>query len=163
MIERTLVMIKPDAVQRGLIGKITERFENAGFKIVGIKMFWADEDFAKKHYTEDVAKRRGKVVRDRCVNFLKEGPVVAMVIEGSSAIENVRKITGETEPRKAVPGTIRGDLCHVSYAYCDKKGEVVRNLIHASANKKDAEIEVKLWFSDSELYDYKTVHEKYTV
>ncbi len=161
MIEKTLILIKPDGVQRGLIGKIIERFENTGLKIIGMKMFWVDEDFAKKHYTEDLAKRKGNEIRKRNIEFLKEGPVVAMVIEGISAIENVRKLVGETEPKNALPGTIRGDFCHISYAYSDKKKIVAKNVVHASSNKKDAENEIKLWFSDSELYNYETVHEKH--
>jgi nucleoside-diphosphate kinase len=159
MIERTLVLIKPDGVQRSLIGRITSRFEDAGLKIVGAKLVWVDEAFARKHYTEDLEKRRGKHVRDYMADFIKSGPVMAFVFEGVDAIENVRKIVGATEPKAAVPGTIRGDFAHVSYSHCDEKKMGVRNLIHASADKKDAEYEVKLWFADKELHSYKTVHD----
>jgi len=159
MIERTLVLIKPDGVQRGLIGKIITRFEDVGLKIVGMKMMWANEEFAKKHYTEDLAKRRGEHVRKYMTDFITTGPVIAMVIEGVHAIENVRKMCGATEPKAALPGTIRGDFSHVSFAYCDDKKMVVKNVIHASADKKDAEYEVPLWFSKSELHTYKTVHD----
>ena len=114
------------------------RFEDAGYKIVGMKFVWADEDFAKRHYTEDLAIRRGEHVRARMVRFIREGPVVAMALEGVNSIEGVRKIVGETEPRKAAPGTIRGDFAHVSYAYPDSKEAPVKNLIHASADAKDA-------------------------
>jgi len=159
MIERTLVLIKPDGVQRCLIGRITGRFEDAGLKIVGLKMVWADEEFAKKHYTEDLAIRRGQHVRDFMTTFIKSGPVVAFVLEGVAAIENVRKIVGATEPKAALPGTIRGDFAHTSYHYCDGKKQVVKNLIHASADAKDAAYEMPLWFSPEELHSYKTVHD----
>ncbi len=159
MIERTLVLIKPDGVQRALVGRIIARFEDAGYKIVGMKFVWADEDFAKRHYTEDLAIRRGEHVRARMVRFIREGPVVAMALEGVNSIEGVRKIVGETEPRKAAPGTIRGDFAHVSYAYADSKEAPVKNLIHASADAKDAAAEVPLWFSDKELHTYRTVHD----
>ncbi len=159
MIERTLVLLKPDAVQRGLIGKVLERFENAGMKIVGMRMQWVDKEFARKHYTEDLAKRRGEKIRELMVNFLIEGPVVAVALEGVNAIENTRKIVGDTEPRSALPGTIRGDFCHISYQYCNNKGIAVKNVIHASANKAYAENELKLWFNKKELHSYKTVHD----
>ncbi|MFH1400034.1 MAG: nucleoside-diphosphate kinase [Nanoarchaeota archaeon] len=159
MIERTLVLVKPDGVQRGLVGKILMRFEDAGLKIIGMKMIWADETFAKKHYTEDLAKRRGQKVRDMMVQFLQHGPVVAFCLEGVRAIENVRKIVGSTEPRAAAPGTIRGDFSHVSFSYCDDKGQVVKNLIHASSDKNDAESEIALWFDAKDLHTYRTVHD----
>jgi nucleoside-diphosphate kinase len=159
VVERTLVLIKPDGVQRGLIGKIIGRFEDAGLKIIGMKMVWVNEEFARKHYTEDLEKRRGKHVRDYMTDFIKSGPVVAYVLEGVDAIENVRKMVGATEPKAAVPGTIRGDFAHVSYSHCDEKKQGVRNLIHASSDKKDAEYEVSLWFKSEELHSYKTVHD----
>jgi len=155
MIEKTLVLIKPDGVQRGLTGKIVSRFEDAGMKISAMKMVWVDKNFAKKHYTEDIAKRHGAHIRQYNIDFLSEGPVIALVLEGVHAIENVRKIVGPTEPREAPPGTLRGDFCHVSYAYADKRKTVVRNIIHASSSKEDAEHEVKLWFSAKEIHDYK--------
>lgn len=158
-IERTLVLLKPDAVQRCFAGEIITRFERAGLKFVGMKMQSADAEFAKKHYTEDITKRRGEHVRNHLVKFLQEGPVVALVLEGVNAIENVRKLVGSTEPKVAQPGTIRGDYAHVSYAYADEKQMVVRNLIHASSDAKDAEYEVNLWFTPKELHSYKTVHD----
>jgi nucleoside-diphosphate kinase len=159
MIERTLVLIKPDGVQRCFAGRIISRFEDAGLKIVGMKMVWADDAFARKHYTEDIEKRRGKHVRDYLADFIKSGPVIAFVLEGVNAIENVRKLVGSTEPKSAQPGTIRGDFAHTSYAYCDSKKMVVKNLIHASADAKDAEYETGLWFKPGELHTYKTVHD----
>jgi len=161
MIERTLVLIKPDGVQRGIMGEIITRFERVGLKIVGMKMSWVDEEFAKKHYTEDITKRRGEKVRIALLKLLKSGPVLAFVLEGVHAIEIVRKLIGETEPKVATPGTIRGDYTHVSYAFVDTTGEAVRNIIHASSDAKDAKSEVALWFTPEELHTYETVHEKH--
>ena len=157
--ERTLVLIKPEGVQRALVGKIISRFEDAGLKIIGMKQIWADKEFAGKHYTEDIAERRGKKVRDMLLNYITEGPLIAMVLEGVNAIENVRKIVGGTEPKSAPPGTIRGDFAHVSFAHADAKNIPVKNLIHASGNEKDAKHEVSLWFSEKELHSYKTVQD----
>ena len=89
------------------------------------------------------------------LDFITEGPVVAMIIEGVRAIENVRKLVGTTESREALPGTIRGDFSHVSYSYADKKGIAIKNIIHASANETDAKNETALWFSIDEVFDYK--------
>ncbi len=158
MIEKSLVLLKPDAVQRSLMGRIVQRFEDAGLKIIGLKMVWIDEDFAKKHYF-DVAQRRGEKVFKLMVKFLAHGPVVAICIEGVNAIENVRKLVGATEPKSANPGTIRGDFAHISYSYADAKNLGVKNLIHASGSTDDAKIEIPLWFSPKELHSYKTVHD----
>lgn len=158
-IERTFVMLKPDAVQRCFVGEILTRFEKVGLKIVGLKLVWVTEEFARQHYTEDLEKRRGKQVRDYMVDFIKAGPVVAICFEGVHAIEIVRKMIGSTEPRAASPGTIRGDYSHVSYAHCDKLSKGVRNIVHASADAKDAAYEVNLWFTDKELHSYSTVHD----
>ncbi|MEK6837197.1 MAG: nucleoside-diphosphate kinase [Nanoarchaeota archaeon] len=159
MIERTLVLLKPDAVQRGIMGRVLSRFEDAGLKVVGMKLVWVDKRFAYRHYTEELAKRAGKHVREMIAEFLTTGPVVAIVLEGINAIENVRKMVGSTEPKSAAPGTIRGDFSHMSYGYADSKKSPVKNLVHASANKKEAEAEVKLWFTAKELHSYKTVHD----
>lgn len=157
--EKTLVLIKPEGIKRGIIGKVITRFEDAGFKIIGMKMVWADKDFAKKHYTEDIEKRHNKKIRDMLLDYIVEGPVIAMVLQGIDVIENIRKIVGGTEPKSSPPGTIRGDFAHVSYAYADAKGMAVKNIIHASADKKDAEHEISLWFSKKDLHDYKTLHD----
>ncbi|MFQ5474920.1 MAG: nucleoside-diphosphate kinase [Candidatus Nanoarchaeia archaeon] len=162
MIEKTFVAIKPDGVQRGLIGRVIQRFEDAGLKVVGMKMIWIDKDFARQHYTEDISRRRGEKVRDLLLDFITQGPVIAMVLEGVEAIEVVRKIVGTTEPKSAAPGTIRGDFTHVSYGQSDKAGKAVPNVIHASSDKKDAEAEIALWFGIEELHKYKTVHEMHT-
>ena len=161
MIERTLVLVKPDGVQRCIVGRIIKRFEDAGFKIVGMKMQWVDKEFAKQHYTQDIAERRGEKVRELLLDFITEGPVVAMCLEGVNAIENVRKITGTTEPKSAPPGTIRGDFAHVSFSYADNKEIAVKNIIHASADETDAEAEVKLWFKPEEMHSFKTVHDAF--
>jgi nucleoside-diphosphate kinase len=163
MIERTLVLLKPDAVQRCVSGELISRFERAGLKIVGMKMAWANEDFAKQHYTEDIAIRRGEAARRRVVSFIVSGPVIAMVLEGISAVEVVRKIVGETEPKKAAPGTIRGDYAHMSFAWADAQDKGVPNLIHASGNVEEAKSEVALWFKPEELHTYKTVHDLHVV
>ncbi|MBI2581373.1 nucleoside-diphosphate kinase [Candidatus Woesearchaeota archaeon] len=159
MIERTLVLLKPDAVQRGIMGRILGRFEDAGLKVVGMKMVWVDKKFALKHYTEELAKRAGAHVRQMIAEFLTTGPVIAMVLEGINAIENTRKLVGSTEPKAAAPGTIRGDFSHMSYGYADAKKVPVKNLVHASSSKQDAAAEIKLWFSQKELHSYKTVHD----
>jgi len=156
--EQTLVILKPDAVQRGLMGNIITRFENAGLKIVGMKMVWVDKEFAEKHYF-DVAERRGQKVLDNTLKVITEGPVVALVIEGPHTVELGRKIVGPTEPRVAPPGTIRGDFAIHSFAYTDKADKAVKNTVHASGSVADAEIEIKLWFTKDELHSYKTVHE----
>lgn len=157
MIERTLVLIKPDGVQRGLIGEVIKRFENVGLKIVGMRMEWVGDKFAKKHYKAHVDKSFFSAL----ISMITEGPVMAMVLEGIHSIELVRKIVGSTEPRKASPGTIRGDFSHHSYEYTDPKGIAIKNIIHASGSKKEAEDEIKLWFKPKELHSYKTVHEKH--
>ena len=155
MMEKTLVLLKPDAVQRGLMGKIITRFEDAGLKAVAMKMVWIEPDFAKKHYSAHLKK----AFYPGLEKMITEGPVVAMCIEGLHAVETVRKIVGPTEPKSAAPGTIRGDFAHHSYEFTDKQGKAIKNLIHASGNQKEAEEEVKLWFKDNELHSYKTVHE----
>ena len=158
MIERSLVLLKPDCVQRGVMGRIISRFEDAGMKIVGAKMVWMDEEFGKKHYF-DVAERRGEKVLQVLLGFMTEGPVMALCVEGVNAVESIRKMVGATEPKAALPGTIRGDFAHVSYGYADEKGIGVKNLIHASGNVEEAKAEVALWFKDEELHTYKTVHD----
>jgi nucleoside-diphosphate kinase len=159
MIERTLVVIKPDGVQRALIGEVIRRFEKIGLKVVGIKMAKISEIFAKKHYTKDISKRRGELVRINLIKFITEGPVVAFVLEGVHAIETARKLVGDTEPKSAKPGTIRGDFSHISYAYADKKKMAVRNVIHSSANIKEANHEIRLWFKINEILSYRSVHD----
>jgi len=159
VIERTFVAIKPDGVARGLVGEVIKRFENVGLKIVGMKLQWIDKEFAKKHYTEDISRRRGEKVRELLLDYITEGPILVMVLEGIHAIEVVRKLVGGTEPKTAQPGTIRGDFTHMSYAYADVNNKSVKNVIHASGNAEDAKYEVDLWFNKNELHAYKTVHD----
>ena len=161
MIERTLVLIKPDGVKRALIGECISRFEKRGLKIIAIKMKWADKAFAMKHYTEDITQRRGEKVRNNLIDFIVSGPVVAMVVEGVQAVEAVRKIVGDTEPRSAMPGTIRGDFAHVSYNHADATNKAVANLIHASSSTEEAKQEIAIWFNDDEIHGYKTSHEEH--
>ncbi len=158
MIERTLILLKPHAVQRGISGEVISRFENAGLKISGIKMVWVDKDFSKKHYSEHVDKDFYPGLE----RMITEGPIIAIALEGIHSVEIVRKMVGPTEPKEALPGTIRGDYSHVSYSYADKKGIAIKNIIHASGNSKEAKKEVSLWFSVEELHNYKTVHEIHT-
>ncbi|MBS3175538.1 nucleoside-diphosphate kinase [Candidatus Woesearchaeota archaeon] len=164
--ERTLVLLKPDAVKRGLTGNIISRFENVGLKIIGMKMVWADEEFARKHYREElderykeVEKKFGRNVRNELVKYLKEGPIVAFVLEGIDAIKVTRKIIGSTYPNESAVGTIRGDFAHISKDFANTKNIMVKNLIHASEDKANADIEIPLWFANKELHSYKTVHD----
>lgn len=163
MIERTLVLLKPDAVKRGVMGEIIARFEKVGMKIVACRLAFVDAAKAKEHYTEDIAIRRGEHVRQYLVDFVTSGPVMAMVIEGVDAIENVRMMVGATEPKSALPGTIRGDYSHVSYSHADAEKKVVANLVHASSDKADAEREILVWFRADEIYDYETIYQAHTM
>jgi nucleoside-diphosphate kinase len=158
--ERTLILVKPDGVQRALVGRILQRFEDAGLKIVGMKMVWIDKDFARKHYF-DLEERRGEKVFTTTTDAVTEGPVVAVVLEGVEAAANVRRIVGPTEPKSAAPGTIRGDFAHHSFAFTDAKDRAIRNVIHASGDADEAKQEVALWFEASELHDYKTDQDKH--
>lgn len=163
MMEKTLVVIKPDGVERQLTGKIVTRFEDAGLKIVALKMLKVDKDMAMKHYTEDLAQRRGEHIRKMMVDYISAGVVVAIVVEGVNAIDVVRKMTGDTEPKSAQPGTIRGDFTHVSFAYADAKKGPVKNVIHASSSPEDAQREVALWFTDDEIMKYSSVHDTHVL
>ncbi len=161
--ERTLVLLKPDAVDRGLVGEILQRFERVGLKIAGMKMVQAHEEMAKQHYTEDLAQRRGEHVRKMMIDMLMSGPIVAVCLEGVDAVELVRKMVGTTEPKAAAPGTIRGDYSHVSFKHADEKKIGINNLIHASGNTAEAEQEIKVWFTDAELYDHRPGYTKHTI
>ncbi|MEK7493719.1 MAG: nucleoside-diphosphate kinase, partial [Patescibacteria group bacterium] len=119
--ERTLVILKPDALDRGIVGEILTRFERVGMKMVGMKLLVSEKDAAALHYTEDLAKRRGEHVRTMMIEMLTSGPIVAMVLEGIDVVEVVRKMIGATEPKSAAPGTIRGDYAHISYRFADER------------------------------------------
>ena len=163
-IERTLVLFKPDAVQRGIVGEILTRFERVGLKIVGTKMIFPDKSHYHRHYEEigKMVTRRGEKAFDMTLNFMTQGPVIAMVLEGIESVELVRKIVGGTEPKTAIPGTIRGDYSHMSFGYADERSVGMRNLIHASGDSREAKEEIRHWFKTSELYDYPVAHEKFT-
>ncbi|MBI1833672.1 MAG: nucleoside-diphosphate kinase [Candidatus Andersenbacteria bacterium] len=183
-IERTLVIIKPDGIQRGLIGEILDRFEQTGLKFVGMKMVWPDKKLVGNHYTGDEkyntevgekalknAKEHGKEmnesaldiglrIRETNIRYLSTGPVLAFVLEGNTAIKSVRNIIGGTNPLTADIGTIRGDYTIDDFAQADIESRAVRNLMHASSEPDEAKREIALWFSDKELYDYQTVMDK---
>jgi nucleoside-diphosphate kinase len=163
-VERTLVLFKPDAVQRGVVGDILSRFERVGLKIIGTKMLAPDQKHYYKHYEEigQVITRRGQSTFDNVLDMMSQGPVIAMVFEGVEAVELVRKLVGSTEPKSSPPGTIRGDFSHMSYGYGDEHQKGIPNLIHASGDVSDAEKEIPHWFSDDELYDYSVLNEKFT-
>jgi len=155
MVKQTLVLIKPDGVQRALTGKVIKRIENSGLKIIGMKMSWVDKKLSKEHYSEHISKPFFKGLD----KFIRSGPVVAMVIEGVDAIKNVRRLVGSTAPGEANPGTIRGDYAHHTYEYADRKNKSIANIIHASGSEAEAKKEIALWFKKSEIYSYKRVDE----
>ncbi|MBU1976008.1 MAG: nucleoside-diphosphate kinase [Nanoarchaeota archaeon] len=181
--ERTLVIIKPDGVLRGLIGTIISRFEKCGLKIVGMKMAYPDEKLAGNHYVADeewlvgvgtkqkaaYEKKGVKIdkserdlglqVREYLIEYLTMSPVIALCIQGHNAIAHVRKIVGTTSPQDANPGTIRGDFSFDTYQLADKSKRPIQNLIHASGNKKDADRETKIWFTDKEIHDWQRIDE----
>jgi nucleoside-diphosphate kinase len=160
-VERTLVVLKPDAVARGLAGRLVQRFEDAGLKIVGVKMRLLDAEFARRHYF-DLEERFGKSVYDATATFMQQGPVIALALEGVEAVATVRRIVGKTYPNESAPGTIRGDFAHTTKAYSEAQQKAVANLIHASGNVDEAKYEVELWFEPGELFDYRTLAERYT-
>ena len=137
--ERTFVAIKPDGVKRGLIGKILERFENKGFKIVAMKLLQVTPEIAAKHYEE----HQGKSFYNRLVHYITSGPIVAMVIEGYEAVESVRHMVGATSPLKADMGTIRADFAQV----------MEYNVVHASDSIKSAQREIGIYFKPEEIFD----------
>lgn len=162
--ERTLILLKPDALQRGLAGEIITRFERVGLKIVGTKMLQPDFDHYHEHYEGigGLRTRRGQQAYDVTLAMMLQGPVIAMILEGVGAVEQVRKMVGATEPKSAQPGTIRGDFSHVSFEHANSHNVGIANLIHASADVQEANKEIAHWFTESEIFDYEVVHEKYT-
>lgn len=183
--ERTLIIIKPDGIQRTLIGEIMGRYERLGLKLVGMKMMVPKKDHVEKHYTLDPGWRKANgektikgyldkgltppstdpmEVSGRTLENLKRymisGPVIVMVWQGSHAVKIVRKITGGTEPLTSDPGTIRGDFVLDSYQMADTDARSVRNLIHASGSVEEAEMEIPHWFREEELINYRLVQEQ---
>lgn len=184
-VERTLVLIKPDGIQRSLIGEIIKRYERVGLKLVAIKLLVPSPEMVEAHYTLDPNWRRitgeksiasyqkkglkppsedplevTAAVLTRLKSYLSSGPVLAMVWQGANAVSIVRKITGGTEPLTSDIGTIRGDFVLDSYAMSDGDGRAVRNLIHASGTIAEAELEIKHWFRPEELLNYRLVQEQ---
>lgn len=177
-VERSLVIIKPDGVQRGLIGEFVTRFEKKGLKIAAMKMVWPTEEMAKKHYDQPkhaaialgkktlaAYKERGidlgktpleiaKDIQKRLVHYMTGGPVVVMVIEGPHAITHVRKIRGGTNPLSADVGSITADYTVDSYFIADEDVRAVRNLAHASGSVEEANVEIPIWFRPSEIHTY---------
>lgn len=152
-IQKSLVLIKPDGVKRGLSMKILSRFESAGLIIIGLKMTKINDEFAKLHYRyEDIAIRHGESVWKALLKYITEGPIIAVALQGINAVEVIRKLCGETEPRVAAPGTIRGDFAHSGFDYSKSVGLATRNLIHASSSLDDAKRELLLWFTEKEFY-----------
>ena len=182
--EKTLVVIKPDGVQRSLIGEIIQRFERSGLKLIGLKMTIPTVEMIEQHYTVnpewkknvgeksiEAYKKKGhqppsedpmviaNQVLDSLKKYISSGPVIAMVWQGMHAVGVVRKITGATEPLSSDVGTIRGDYTIDSYQISDIDGRAVRNLIHASGDVDEAQAEIKLWFNEQELLNYRHIQE----
>lgn len=162
-IERTLVLLKPDALDRGLVGEILQRFERVGLKLAGIKMLQATEDHARQHYTEDVSNRLGEHIRTSMIEMLKSGPIIAVVLEGVEAVESTRKLIGATEPKSAIPGTIRGDYAHASFKHADLNKVGMYNLIHGSSSVEEANVEIAVWFTEDELIDHDPGYTRHTI
>ncbi len=183
--ERTLVLIKPDGVQRSLIGDIIRRYERTGLKLAALKFFIPSEELVERHYSssagwlESVGKKSiasyekkglqspfkdpiecGKAVMGRLIKYISSGPVVVMIWEGNKAVGIVRKITGGTEPLTSDVGTIRGDLTIDSYDLADTDDRAIRNLIHASGSPEEAEKEIPIWFENDEIVQYNIIQEK---
>ena len=182
--ERTMVIIKPDGLQRSLVGEIVKRFEQVGLKLVAAKMMVPTAEQIEKHYTLDPEWRvktglktikgytdknlvppltdplevTARILKN-LIRYMTSAPVIVMVWEGAHAVEIVRKVTGGTEPLTSGVGTIRGDFVLDSYRLSDVDSRSVRNLVHASGSVKEAEDEIAHWFSPKELFTYKTVHE----
>ena len=183
--ERTLVVIKPDGVQRTLVGEIIKRYERLGLKLVGIKMIVPSEDLVEKHYLADpnwkmnVGKKTldsymkkgetppsddplviGEIIFGALKKYMTSGPVIPMVWQGAHAVEVVKKITGGTEPRTSDVGTIRGDYMLDSYPMADADKRAIRNLAHISGKVEDAVVEIPLWFKEEELIKYRLVQDE---
>lgn len=188
--ERTLVVLKPDAIARGLIGEIISRFEKVGLKMVACKMIIVSKEHAGKHYPisrrefiegmggktlenyqklgidakkefgTDDAHEIGLKIQNWLVDMITEGPVLAFVLEGPHSVELVRKIVGHTLPLASAPGTIRGDFSYDSSYLANTGRRPIKNLIHASGNIEEAKYEVNLWFPKEEIFSYERVEEK---
>lgn len=183
--EQTLVIVKPDGVQRGLVGEVIKRYETCGLKLVALKMLIPNKEIVKQHYSIDpewATKTGNKTfesykakglpmpgpspeefaegVRSNLMTFMSSGPVVAMVWQGVGAVAVVRKITGSTEPLSSAPGTIRGDYTIDSYTLSNIDNRAVRNIIHSSGSVEEAEKEIPIWFTKEEVLNYRLVSEE---
>ncbi|MDE2078861.1 MAG: nucleoside-diphosphate kinase [Patescibacteria group bacterium] len=182
--QRTLVLLKPDAVQRSLVGEILKRIEQTGLKFVAFKFLLAAEDQLVRHYNKDekwflekgervMADRKlhnlpvekdamgyGKEIIDLIVKFMTAGPILAFVVEGNESVAVVKKIVGRTEPKTSDVGTIRGDYTVDSYDHSSVQNRAVRNLVHCSESPEEAEREMAVWFKPEDLIDYKTIQER---
>ncbi len=188
--QRALIIIKPDGVQRGLIGRIITRFEQVGLKIIGLKFIWTTEKQIITHYPEtdawfkkvgertltnyakkglDVKKvfhtdnviQIGRTVKKWLVTYFQESPVLIMALESYDCIEIVRKLSGNTIPVLASPGTIRGDFSHDTIDLANEQNRPLRNIVHASDTVEDGEKEIKDWFTEKELFEYERADEKF--
>ena len=163
--ERTLVVFKPDAVQRGIVGEVLSRFEKVGLKIIAMKMANPDEAHYFHHY-ETIGKmvsRRGEEQFKVQLGAMQEGPVIAMILEGVEAVALVRKLVGATNTKEAAPGTIRGDFAHASLDHVNAHNVALPTVLHAYGDPEEAAQEIDHWFSQEEIYpDYQTVHEYFT-
>jgi nucleoside-diphosphate kinase len=186
--QQALLIIKPDGVQRGLIGKILKRFEQVGLKVVGLKFEWADPEKIAKHYPSTdtwfakVGQRTlnnyaakgmdpkevlgtddpieiGKKVKSWLIDFMMESPLLFAVVEGYETIHIVRKLCGDTNPMNALPGTIRGDFSHDNIDLANEKNRPLRNVIHGTDAVEEASKEINLWFTPDEIYSYERADE----
>lgn len=164
-LQQTLIVFKPDAIQRGIVGEVLSRFEKMGLKIVGMKMLNPDEQHYYHHY-ETIGKmvsRRGEAQFKVQLGAMQEGPVIAAVLEGVEVVAVVRKMVGATNTKEALPGTIRGDYAHASLDYVNEHGVALPTVLHASGDPEEAKAEIIHWFSGNEIHsEYQTVHEKFT-
>jgi len=183
--ERTLVLIKPDGVQRSLVGEIIKRYERIGLKLVAVKMLVANPQHIEKHYTLNPNWRRmtgektikgyldkglkppygdplkiTEIILDNLKKFMTSGPIIAMIWQGAHAVEIVRKLTGGTEPLTSDVGSIRGDFVLDSYQMSDNDNRAIRNLVHASGSLEEAEAEIAHWFSKEEIINYNLAQDK---
>jgi nucleoside-diphosphate kinase len=184
--ERTLVIIKPDGVQRTLIGEIIKRYECAGFKLVGLKLVVPTSEQATNHYMVggeewllsvgtkaaaayekkglkspfETPRENGMAILQTNAKYMSSGPVIAMIWQGAHIVEVIRKLTGGTEPRSSDVGSIRGDYVHDSYMMADADNRSIRNLIHASGAPDEANKEIPIWFNENEIFNYRLINEE---
>ncbi len=188
--QKALLIIKPDGVQRGLLGKIVIRFEQVGLKIIGLKFIWATEKQivaqypetdawfkkvgertltnyakkgldAKKVFNTDDAIQIGRTIKKWLIKYFQESPILIMALESYDCIEICRKLSGNTIPVLANPGTIRGDFSHDTIDLANEQNRPLRNIIHASDTVEDGEKEIKVWFKEDELFNYERADEKF--